>query len=626
MALQIRTAPTAPPVTILGRTLPSLLDEAVETYPNAKAFNEAREGGGWDAMSNAAFRDAADEIAAGLHAVGLSRGDHVAFFMNSDRDFALMDMGTLIAGIVNAPLYVTYARENLVYVTQHAEAKAMAVSNPEMLARFADWAGEVPDVRTVILASGEAGATRLPEGVRLVTMAELRRLGRERLDAQPTFADELRDQIEPGDLATLIYTSGTTGMPKGVMLTHENVSSNVWASFPAFGILGHQEEVVVTFLPLTHIFARMLQFAHVAWGHQLHFSDPDRLVGHLAEVRPTVFAAVPRVLEKVYDKVSLGIQQSEGLKKTIGTWALGLASDFETGTAPGGLYALKLRLADKLVFSKLRERLGLTRVKAAVIGGAALRADLSNSFNAFGIPVYQGYGLTETSPVITVELPHATRAGTVGPPIPGIEVAIADDGEILTRGPHVMKGYYKNDEATAECIDAEGWFHTGDIGRFTDEGLLQITDRKKALFKLSTGKYVIPQPIENTLTESALIEQAVVVGNGQKFTTALLFPSIEGLEAWAKQHGVPGAGAALLDEPRVRAEFQRLVDHANRGMDPWSQVKRFHLAAEPMTLENGLLTPKMSVKRTDVHRAYQAEIEKMYADEVPADSRTVEVA
>ncbi len=618
MALQIHTAPpSSDGQVVLGKTLPALLDDAVEKYPNPTGFNQPAEGGGWTTLSNAAFRDAADEIALGLLASGLDRGDHVAFFMESDLYFAMADFGTLIAGIVNVPLYTTYAPENLVFVTTHGEAKAMFVSDPEMLRNFAGWAGEVPDVTLVVLAEGSGNGVALPEGVRLMTLDELRNEGRRARSDAPNRPDELRDLIEPGDLATLIYTSGTTGQPKGVMLTHENISSNSIASFTGISVLKHQNEQIVTFLPLTHIFARMLQFACVAWGQSVHFSNPDQIVAHLSEVKPTMFASVPRVLEKVYDKVLLGVSESTGVKHMIGTWALDLARDFDVSKDGGGLPGWKYALADKLVYSKLRERLGLTRVKAVAVGGAALRPDLAASFMAFGIPAYQGYGLTETSPVITVNLPGQNRAGTVGPPIAGVEVAIAEDGEILTRGPHVMTGYYKAPDKTAEVIDSDGWFHTGDIGEFTPDGFLKITDRKKALFKLSTGKYVIPQPIENALTESPLIEQAVVVGNSQKYCTALIFPNMEALPIWAKHHGVTAEGEALLKDPAVQAEFERLVAEANEGMDHWSQVQRFRLVPELMTVENELLTPTMKVKRGAVNQAYSGDIDRMYAATIP---------
>ncbi|OZC02291.1 AMP-dependent synthetase/ligase [Rubricoccus marinus] len=623
--MQIYTAPADSSGTIvLDTTLPALFDEAVDRYSNPKAFNQP-DGDGWKTYSNREILDAADEIALGLLEHGMSRGERIAFFMDSDLYFVMCDFGTLIAGLVNVPLYTTYAPENLVYVTTHAEAKAMIISNAEMLTNFASWADQVPDVKLVVLAEGEASGASLPDGVELTTLEALRAKGRQRRENAPNEPDELRDQIDAQDLATLIYTSGTTGQPKGVMLTHENISSNVCSALPTLGALGHQEEVIITFLPMTHIFARTLTIAHVAWGHQLYFSNPDQLVGHLAEVRPTMFSTVPRVLEKVYDKVNLGVMEATGLKQKIGRWALDLAGEYDISKPGGDVSGIKHAIADKLVYSKLREKLGLTRVKTVASGGAALRADLAGSFTAFGIPIVQGYGLTETSPVITMNTPTNNRAGAVGQPIPGVEVAIAEDGEILTRGPHVMRGYYKAQDKTDEVIDADGWFHTGDIGEFTADGFLKITDRKKALFKLSTGKYVIPQPIENTLMESPLIEQAVVVGNSQKFCTALLFPNIDGLKIWAKHNGVDASASeeALLKDPKVLRHYEDLVANANKGMDHWTQVQRFTLVSELMTVENELLTPTMKVKRRQVGEAYDNQIEKMYAAKVSGNGHGV---
>ena len=616
------TVHTAPPTSkgqvVLGRTLPSLLDEAVLRHPNPKAFNNPAgdPGTGWRSVSNGELQTWANEIAAGLREVGLGRGDKVAFFMDSDLYFQAFDYGTLIAGCVNVPLYTTYAEENLVFCTTHSESKALVVSNPEMLEQAAGWLGQCPEIKTVILASGARGAGDLPEGAAFFTMDELREKGR----GSGHSPEAMRDEVDAQDLATIIYTSGTTGQPKGVMLSHENISSNVFSAISGIALLGHQDEVVLTFLPMTHIYARTLNHACAAWGMQLFYSHPDRLVQDLPDVKPTFFSTVPRVLEKVFDKVSLGVEQSEGAKKKIGSWALGMAQAYDVSREPSGLGAVKHGIADKLVYSKLRERLGLTRIKAVTSGGAALRADLQNAFTAFGILILQGYGLTETSPVISNNLPGNNKAGTVGPPIAGVEVAIAEDGEILSRGPHIMQGYFKAEDKTAEVIDEDGWFHTGDIGEFTRDGYLRITDRKKALFKLSTGKYVIPQPIENALTESPLIEQAVVTGLGQKYTTALLFPGMEALEVWARQNGVSASGEALLKDPKVLQHYEEVVAEANKnaGKDHWNQVKRFVLIPELMTVENELLTPKMSVKRSPVNKRYADLITEMYAADVSA--------
>ncbi len=616
MALDIRTAPPNSGEIVLDRTLNSLLDEAVEKYPNPKAFNQPLEGGGWKTLSNTEFKTAADEMALGLYALGMGRGDHIGFFMNSDMYFTMADFACVIGGIINVPLYTTYMPENLVYVTNHGKCKAMVVSNDEMLANAASWLGETK-VSFVVLAEGTGAGVTLPEGVELHTLEDVRSKGRGRLTANPNEPQQMRDRVDAKDLATLIYTSGTTGLPKGVMLSHENISSNVFAAFTGFKVLRHQEEIMLTFLPMTHVFARVLSFLSVAAGQCIYYSDPDHIVEHLGEVKPTFFASVPRVLEKVYDKVLLGVREASGLKKIIGSWALDTAKTYDLSKPDGGMGMLS-GLADKLVYSKLREKLGMTRVNVCAVGGAALRADLASSFFAFGIPVFQGYGLTETSPVITMNIPGHNRAGSVGQPIAGVEVAIAEDGEILSRGPHIMMGYYDAPDKTAEVMGDDGWFHTGDIGEFTNEGFLRITDRKKALFKLSTGKYVIPQPMENTLTEDPLVEQAVVLGNSQKYASALIFPNMETLRNWAESKDMAAgmSDEALLADPSVRSKFEKLVAEANEGADHWCQIKRFRLVPEPMTVENKLLTPTMKVVRRKVNEVYGGDVEAIYAASV----------
>lgn len=625
MASQIHTAPPNSGEVVLGRTLPSLLDEAAEKHPNATAFNQPA-GEGWRSMSNAGARDAADEIALGLLENGLEKGDRVAFFLNSDLYFVLADFGTLIAGLVNVPIYVTNPAETTAYVLEHSESKAIFVSDDAFMEIMVEVLPNAPTVKKVILCEGNAAAyrDRLPEGVDIISLDDVRAAGRDRRGRSADEPKTLRKAIKAHDLATIIYTSGTTGTPKGVMLHHENITSNAFAVFTGAKEIGlGDDETVLTFLPATHIFARMLNFLHAWAGHSLYFSNPDRLVADLPSVRPTMFATVPRVLEKVYDKVTMGVESATGIKKIIAASALNLARSYEIGTEPTGLTALQYKLADKLVYSKLREKLGLTRIKYVVSGGAALRRELANVFTAMGITTLQGYGLTETSPVISFNRPYDNKAGTVGQPIAGVEVRIAEDGEILTRGPHLMIGYYKSEEQTKEVIDDEGWFHTGDIGKVDARGNVLITDRKKALFKLSTGKYVIPTPVESKLLKESLIEQAVLLGSGQKYCTALIFPNEEGLRGWASAQGLDGEVdlADLLNNPTVRKEYERLVDEANHEVpEEWSQVKRFKLVPSLMTVENELLTPTMKVKRRQVSEAFESEIENMYGGK--AETRT----
>jgi long-chain acyl-CoA synthetase len=445
-------------------------------------------------------------------------------------------------------------------------------------------------------------------------------------DIDAAIAD-LRDQIHPDDLATLIYTSGTTGKPKGVMLTHQNISFNAETSIGELGAFdpGPDGEVAISFLPLTHIFARSLHYAFMANAISVYFCHPDNLVDALPKVQPTVFASVPRVLEKVYAGIQRKIMDMEGLQKTIGTWALGVARQYKMGEQASLPFKLKRSLADSLVFSKWRQALG-GNVKYIVVGGAALQPDLTNTLAAAGIETLQGYGLTETSPVIAFTRPDRNKPGTVGDPLPGVEVRIADDGEILTRGPHVMQGYYKAPDKTERVMTGD-WFHTGDIGEF-DGNFLKITDRKKDLFKLSTGKYVMPQPIENELGSQPLVDKAIVIGNSQKFCAALIFPTEDQVRAQARELGMDDSQPLpdLLDDPKIVAVFQELVDNANKGMDHWSTVKRFALIPDELTVDSGLLTPTLKVKRPKIREAYADEIAALYEESPSPDRKTARKA
>ncbi|ARA95037.1 AMP-dependent synthetase [Rhodothermaceae bacterium RA] len=610
---------------VLGKTLPDLLYEACERYAETQAFYELR-GDGWIPVSLASFREQAEDLALGLRGLPLERGDRVAMFMESDVPFCIVDMACLLGGLIDVPIYLTHAAEALQYVIAHAEARALVVSNLTLLAQIAPVLRDTPTVETVIVGELEPGGRVpvLPEHVRLATLREMQAEGRGVRAADPGRLASLRAQIHPHDVATIIYTSGTTGTPKGVVLTHENISFNALTSFSGLAGYTDGEEVGASFLPLTHIFARTLQYGYLATGSTVYFTRPDRLSKDLQRIRPTFFATVPRVIEKVYGRILERATTLKGAQKQILNWAIALARRYELGREPKGFYKAQLALADRLVYVKWREALG-GRIKYIISGGAALSGDLANFFAAAGIPILQGYGLTETSPVITYNRPHLNRAGTVGVPLPGVEVMIADDGEILTRGPHVMQGYFRDEERTREVIDDEGWFHTGDIGEFTDEGFLRITDRKKDMFKLSTGKYVVPQPLENRLVTEPLVEQAVVVGSGYKFCTALIFPEEDALRTFAASRGLDPAMPLeqLVREPVVLARYQELVDKANEGMDHWMQIKRFALVPAHLTVENGMLTPTLKVRRSRVREAFADQIRALYDGEAP-EPRTAE--
>lgn len=622
MSSPIYTSPSDAGPVVLGKTLPDLLYQACEQYDNPRAFNQPMDDGGWAPMSLDQFRVQAEETALGLLDLGLERGDRVAMLQESDVPFCVIDMGCLIAGLIDVPLYLSSSGEQMRYVVEHSEATVLVVSNPERLAQAADLLPDLPQIETLIVCEPgtDPEAPVLPDDVTLQTLDEVRARGRQRTEDQDAAIADLRSQVDAEDLATIIYTSGTTGQPKGVMLSHENITSNAITSVGDLEAFenGADGEVALSFLPLTHIFARMLQYAFMARGISIYYTHPDDLADVLPKVRPTVFAAVPRVIEKVYAGIRKRIIGLSGLQKRIGEWALALAEQYRLDEQMSGIYEIKRTVADRLVYSKWREALG-GRTKYIVIGGAALQPSLANIFGAAGITLLQGYGLTETSPVIAFTRPQRNKPGTVGEPLPGVEVKIADDGEILTRGPHVMQGYYKQSDKTDEILTDEGWFHTGDIGKFDDEGFLKITDRKKDLFKLSTGKYVMPQPIENRLGSEPLIDKAVVVGSDRKFCSALLFPSEDQVRAQAADLGLDAERPldALLQEADIIDEVRLLVREANKGMDPWSTVKRFALIPDELTVDSDLLTPTLKVRRPKVHESYAGEIDALYHDDEP---------
>ena len=599
----------------LGKTLPDLLYEACDAYPNERAFNQ-RGDRDWTPLSLSDFRQEAELLAQGLIELGLSKGDRVALFMESDVGFCVADMACLIAGIVDVPIYLTHGEETVAYVLDHSGARALFVSDAAALERVSGLISRSKGLENVFVGSEPGRELKVDSGaVAIRSFEQLRDMGRRRRSSHPDELSQLRSQLEPSDVATIIYTSGTTGRPKGVVLSHENISYNALTAFSGLTdyASGANGETVISFLPLTHVFARTLQYGFIAHGTSVYFTDPDHLSEDLKRVRPTIFASVPRLLEKVYTKIRERAALEKGVKQRLLNWALGLAHRYRVGESPSGSYKIQLALANRIVFSKWRDALG-GRVKYIISGGAALNPELAGVFAAAGVKVLQGYGLTETSPIISYNRPEKNRPETVGTLLPGLEVRIADDGEILTRGPHVMKGYFNDPERTAETIDEEGWLHTGDVGEMTDDGFLKLTDRKKDLFKLSTGKYVMPQPLESRMTSEPLVEQVVVVGSGYKYCTALIFPDQDVLRTFARSRGIDHTRPIeeLLRNPKVVARYERIVDKANRGLDPWSTVKRFALIPEHLSVESGLLTPTMKVRRSEVRTRFADAIDALY--------------
>ncbi|MCY1517610.1 Long-chain-fatty-acid--CoA ligase FadD15 [compost metagenome] len=419
-----------------------------------------------------------------------------------------------------------------------------------------------------------------------------------------------RAAVSPDDILTLIYTSGTTGTPKGVMLTHDNLVQNFKKSAIIFP---DEVEKALSFLPLSHIYERMISYLYAYAGVSVYYAESmETIVADIQEVKPNSFSTVPRLLEKVYDKIMEKGKDLTGIKKGIFFWSLALAEKYDFKNS--WWYNFKLSIARKLVFKKWQEALG-GEIVVIASGGAALNPRLSRIFWAAGMPVFEGYGLTETSPVITVNHFGATRFGTVGPVIEGVEIKIAEDGEILTRGHHVMKGYYLRDDLTAETIDQDGWFHTGDIGEMVEGKFLKITDRKKEIFKTAGGKYISPQMLENRYKESPLIEQIVVIGENRKFPCALIVPTFAALKTWCAHKGIPyTTPAEMIKHEQVLDKYKRVIEALSTDFGKWEQVKRFALLSHELSIEEGELTPKLSLKRKIILEKYANIIEKIYKD------------
>ena len=592
-------------------TLNALFFEAVERFDKPDALM-VKTGGAYRPISHRVVLERVRRTALGLRALGVKRGDRVAILGENRPEWAIADFACLAAGMTDVPVYPTLPAEQITYILRDSGAVAIFVSNAEQAAKIARIRGELPKVAHVI------GFEQNPlEGADL-TMAELEARGAaaETPDTVAAFRREAME-VQPDDLATIIYTSGTTGDPKGVMLTHDNIYSNVSAARTIIPFTG--QDVALSFLPLSHIFERMA-------GHYLMFSTGttiayaesiDTVPINMQEVRPTLVASVPRLYEKMYARVLENALAGSGLKKRIFFWARKVADRWAdeklAGRTPKGGLAFQYKIAQKLVFSKLKARTG-GRLRYFVSGGAPLAAEINKFFYAAGLVILEGYGLTETSPVIGVNSPEHFRIGTIGRMLPGVEVKIADDGEILTRGPHVMKGYFNKPDATREVIDEEGWLHTGDIGALED-GYLKITDRKKDIIVTAGGKNIAPQPIENQVKTNKYVSQAVMIGDTRKYPVMLIVPNFETLEKWAKQRDLIWTSRSqLLTMPTVRAKMEKEVLDQLSGLASFETPKKIALIEEDFSIERGELTPTLKVKRRVVDKHHKRLIDSLYTN------------
>ncbi len=538
----------------------------------------------------------------GLHAMGITAGDKIAIISSNRPEWNFVDLGMQLLGATSVPMYPTITVEDYAYIFQHAGVKMVFVETQDLLHKVKEATKENPIEHVY---SFEA----LPE---CKHWKEIEEKGAA-LDKEPLA--ELKAAVKPEDLLTIIYTSGTTGRPKGVMLTHKNIVSNSIGVAERTPItLGRSR--AISFLPLCHIYERTGIYFYLYAGVSVYYAENMEAIGdNIREIKPHIFNTVPRLLEKIYDKIEAKGKELTGFKHTLFFWALDLAKQYEPHKPNGFAYNLKLSIANKLIFSKWREALG-GEIQAINSGAAALQPRLARIFWAAGIRICEGYGLTETSPVITASIPthEEIRIGCVGALIKGVEVKIAEDGEILCKGDNVMMGYYKAPDLTAEVLK-DGWFHTGDIGEFVEGKYLRITDRKKEMFKTSGGKYIAPQLMENKFKESSFIEQIAIIGNSRKFPSALIVPNFDALGVWLKEKGIATTDpAAIIKEPKVLELFQKEVDYYNQGFGQWERIKKFTLLPVVWGIDTGELTPTLKLKRRVIDQKYAEHIEAIYGE------------
>jgi len=578
-----------------------ILTHQLATTPKADCF-AAKINGSWQKISTQQAQDTANQVSLGLKALGIQKNDKVAIISMNRPEWMFADFGIAQIGATSVPMYPSITVEDYKYIFKDAGVKAVFVADEKLYDKVKQATAEMPEVQHVFTFDEVEGARHF---------SELLDMGKK---GDPATLEPLKAAVQPDDLLTLIYTSGTTGNPKGVMLSHDNILSNCRNS-QAF-VPVNADDKALSFLPLCHIFERMVTYLYMINGVSIYYAESMEVIAdNLREVKPQIFTTVPRLLEKVYDRIVAKGHEQEGVKKSLFFWALDLGLKYDTQKDQGFFYNTQLALANKIIFNKWREALG-GNLRCIVSGGGALQPRLARVFWAAGIRVMEGYGLTETSPVIAVGgyEPENNLIGTVGPLIDNMEVRIAEDGEILTKSASVMKGYYNQPELTAKEIDADGWFHTGDIGEFVNGRFLKITDRKKEMFKTSGGKYIAPQVIEGKLKESPLVEQCMVVGADQKFPAALIIPSFDDLKGWCKRNGVDSSGPKedLVKNEKVVQMYDDLVKKYNQSFAQWEQVKKFVLMPNQWTVETGEMTPTMKVKRKIITENNKEIIEGLY--------------
>lgn len=571
--------------------------------PNANAL-VTKYNGKWTPMSTQEYLSKANAVSRALLKLGVQKNDKIAVISSTNRtEWNIMDIGVLQTGAQNIPIYPTICAEDYEYVLNHSGSIYCFVSDEEVLEK----------VRKVQANTSLKEVYSFDQIDGCKHYSELFELGKD--ESNQSEVEARKDAVKPEDLATIIYTSGTTGKPKGVMLSHWNITSNVLDSSPRVPLPPSGETRVLSFLPICHIFERVLIYVYQYAGTSIYFAEAlDKIGENAKEVKPNLMSVVPRLLEKVFDKIMLKGEELSGIKKALFYWAVGLGEIWEPYGKNGSWYEFKLKIASKLIFSKWRDALG-GELGTMVSGSAALQPRLARVFSAAGMKIMEGYGLTETSPVVSVGMyaDNYYKIGTVGKPINSVEVKIAEDGEILIKGPNVMMGYYKDPEKTASVMTGD-YFHTGDKGEIDNDGFLKITGRKKEMFKTSGGKYIIPTLLENDFKQSLFIEQVMVVGEGEKMPGAIIQPNFDFVKDWIehKGHNIGSSEAEISSSEIVIKRIQKEVDKYNKNFGKWEQVKRFELTPEAWTIDAGHLTPTMKMKRSVIREKYDTLYEKIY--------------
>jgi len=576
-----------------------LLENQLQKSPKEDAL-ATKINGNWVKYSTQQWIHTASQISLGLLELGISQNDRVAIVSFNRPEWNFVDYGIQFIGAISVPMYPNITIEDYRFIFKDADVKIAFVANKDLYTKIVA-ATEGLNIKIFVFDE----VSGLPHWSEVYNLAK---------NKDTSVLEKHKENVKPDDLLTLIYTSGTTGNPKGVMLTHANLVSNFKACQPLMPVT--ESHRALSFLPLCHVYERMLNYLYAYCCVSVYYAESiESISDNLKEVKPHIFVTVPRLLEKVYDKIYAKGSELKGIKKFLFFWALKLGLRFELNVNMGIWYNLQLKLANKLIFNKWREALG-GNILAVVTGGAALQPRLARVFWAAQIPVMQGYGLTETSPVICVNQIKNVKnhkIGSVGPTIEGVEVKIAEDGEILSRGPHIMKGYFNKPEMTAEVIDADGWFHTGDIGEMEEGRFLKITDRKKEIFKTSGGKYIAPQQMENKFKECKYIEQVMIVGEGEKFPAALIVPAFDELKKWADFKNISYNGNSdLVTHKEVLDKFEKEIEVLNQNFAQYEKVKKFHLTNSGWTIDSGELTAKLSLKRKVIIQKYKDVIAGFY--------------